>query len=236
MPSHPDPALRIRVTGCHFWLTLHTSTTMQRATDTVLLIGSSPRKNGNSDLLLKAAAEGLASQQVASETVFLRDYQYQPCLGCEQCRKDKQCTRLNDGMTLLYPKIEAARGLILASPVHHYNVTSWMKAFIDRLYCYYDFENTKPRRWSSRLAEQNRKAAVIGVCEQVDKHDMGFVMEAMQLPLQALGYEIVASQRVFGVFARGELRNQPQMLEKAKMVGETLARALMVNDAPASDK
>lgn len=199
---------------------------MQSPQDRILLIGASPRKNGNSDLLIKAAAEGIASQQVISDSIFLRDYQYQPCLGCEQCRKDKICTRLNDGMTLLYPKIESARGLLLVSPVHHYNVTSWMKAFIDRLYCYYDFKNTRPRAWSSRLAGQKRKGAVIGVCEQANKEDMGFVIEAMQLPMEALGYEIVARQRVFGVFAKGEIQKHPPMLTKAFDVGKKLARSM----------
>ena len=125
--------------------------TMQGLEKTILLVGASPRKGGNSDLLLKAASEGIQAQQVPCETVYLRDYIYQPCLGCEKCRTDKVCSRLRDGMTLLYPKVEAARGLLLASPVHHYNVTGWMKAFIDRLYCYYDFEDTQPRSWSSRV-------------------------------------------------------------------------------------
>jgi len=200
---------------------------MQRIENKILVIGASPRKNGNSDLLMKAASEGIASQQdVPCETVYLRDYQYQPCLGCEQCRKDKICTRLNDGMTLLYPKVEAARGLLLASPVHHYNVTSWMKAFIDRLYCYYDFKDTRPRAWSSRLAGQGRKGAVIGVCEQVAEKDMGFVIEAMQLPMEAWGYEIVSTQRVYGVFGRGEVRKQQQALDDGYTLGRKLALAV----------
>lgn len=156
---------------------------MQRLENKILLIGASPRKNGNSDLLMKSAVEGIASKHISSEILYLRDYEYKPCQGCEQCRKDKTCSRLNDGMTLLYPKIESARGVLLASPVHHYNVTSWMKAFIDRLSCYYDFENTCPRSWSSRLAGQDRKCPLIGVCEQAEEADMGFVIEAMQLPM-----------------------------------------------------
>lgn len=199
---------------------------MQPADNRIILISGSPRKNGNSDALLKQTAEGIAAQGLEAEIVFLRDHLYQPCIGCEQCRKDKSCTQFHDGMTLLYPRIEAARGMVLASPVHNYNVTSWMKAFIDRLYCYYDFEDTHPRAWSSRLAEQNRFGAVIGVCEQIDKRDMGFVMEAMQMPLEALGYTIVAEQRVFGVFHRGKVREQNTVMEESFALGAKLAQAL----------
>lgn len=199
---------------------------MQIPEKKIVLVDGSPRKNGNSDCLVRAAAEGIASLGIEQETVFLRDYQYQSCLGCEQCRRDKICSRLHDGMTLLYPKIAAAGGLILASPTHHYNVTGWMKSFIDRLYCYYDFEDTRPRSWSSRLANQHRKAAVIGICEQVDKRDMGFVIEGMEWPLQALGYDIVATQRVFGIFDRGGVRRKPESVEEAFSLGVMVAEAL----------
>ena len=193
----------------------------------IVLVGGSPRRNGNSDLLLKTAADGILSEGVPCEIIFLRDYQYQPCLGCERCRRDKICTRLNDGMSLLYPKIINAQGLILASPVHHYNVTSWMKSFIDRMYCFYDFDNSRPRAWSSRLANQNRKAALFGVCEQADAKDMGFVIEAMQLPLEAFGYEMIGAQRTYGVFGKAELKKQTASLDEAFLLGAQLAKSIL---------
>jgi multimeric flavodoxin WrbA len=192
----------------------------------VVLVSGSPRRNGNSDALLKAAREGIKSQGVPAETVFLRDYVYQPCTGCEECRKAKTCTQFNDGMTLLYPKIEAARGLVLACPTHNYNVTSWMKSFIDRLYCYYDFTDSRPRKWSSRLAGQGRKAVLMGICEQEGKSDMGFVIEAMQFPFTALGYEVIHMHRVYKVFDRGLVRKQPDVLEQARRFGASLAESI----------
>jgi hypothetical protein len=101
-----------------------------------------------------------------------------------------------------------------------------MKGFIDRMYCFYDFDNTRPRGWTSRLADQGRKAAVIGICEQLAAKDMGFVMEAMEWPLQAFGYDIVDSQRVFGVFSKGELAGQPHALDTARQIGRKLGETL----------
>ena len=123
----------------------------------ILGIGGSPRKGGNSDILLRQILKGAKNEGVTAEEVQLRDYQYQSCIACEKCRKDKQCTGLQDGMQLIYPKIIEARGLILISPTHNYNVTAWMKAFIDRLYCFYNFTNDRPRRWSSQFAGEGAK-------------------------------------------------------------------------------
>jgi multimeric flavodoxin WrbA len=193
----------------------------------ILGVGASPRKNGNSDVLLNAVFSGIKKVKIPTKKIQLRDYRYSACIGCERCRKDKICTGLNDGMTLLYPPLIGAKGLVTVSPTHNYNVTAWMKAFIDRLYCFYDFNDNRPRGWSSRLAGQGRKAAIVAVCEQVSKKDMGFTLEAMRLPLEALGYEIVGELAVYGIFDRGKVRQHPNELERAAKLGAKLARALL---------
>ncbi len=188
----------------------------------ILGIEGSPRKGGNSHKMLKAVLAGADEAGQVCREVHLRDCRYEPCVGCEACRKDKICTRFQDAMTLLYPQIESARGLVLISPVHNYNVTAWIKAFIDRLYCYYDFEDTRPRGWSSRLAGQGRKAVIGAVAEQADKKDMGFALEAMRLPLTALGFEIVEELPVFGLFDRGVIAKRKELLDRAFEAGRKL--------------
>jgi multimeric flavodoxin WrbA len=192
----------------------------------VLGVGGSPRRNGNSDVLLDQILQGVRDKQVKAQAVQLRGVQFQPCLGCEKCRQDKICTGLRDGMTLVYPKLFSSRGLVLVSPTHNYNVTAWMKAFIDRLYCFYDFENTRPRKWSSRLAGQGRKAVLVAIAEQEDEYDMGFTLEAMQRPLEALGYEIGGRLTVFGVFDRGGVKSRQDVLQSALKLGQDLADSL----------
>lgn len=195
---------------------------------TVLGIGGSPRKNGNTDILLKHILGGAQKRDLFSEMILLRDYHFQPCIGCEQCRTDKICTGLHDGMNLLYPKIVQARGMVLVSPVHNYNVTAWIKAFIDRLYCFYDFTDERPRGWTSRLAGQGRKAVIAAVCEQASKKDMGVTLEAMRRPLIALGYEIVEELAVLRIFDRGKILDDPVVLSQATRLGSALAEALML--------
>ena len=81
----------------------------------VVGIAGSPRKGGNSDILLKYLLKGVAENQVAADSIQLRDYQYQGCIGCERCRKDKICTGLKDGMSLIYSHILESQGLMIRS-------------------------------------------------------------------------------------------------------------------------
>lgn len=189
----------------------------------ILGIDGSPRKQGNSHKLLEAVLGGASEVGQDCHGAHLRDYKFEPCVGCEACRKAKACTRFQDGMTLLYPKIEQSGGLVLISPVHNYNVSAWMKAFIDRLYCFYNFENTRPRAWSSRLAGQGRKAVIGAVAEQAEKKDMGFTLDAMRLPLEALGYEVIAELAVLNIFDRGHVTKHQDIMDKAVQAGRDLA-------------
>ena len=192
----------------------------------VLGLSGSPRINGNSDILLKNIILGADRENISSEYLNLTRIQFQGCVGCEKCRKDKICTGLIDGMSLLYNRIIASQGLVLVSPTHNYNVTSWMKAFIDRLYCFYNFENDRPRSWSSRLANQGRKAVVAAVCEQENEKDMGFTIEAMKTPLEALGYEIVGELSVFKIFDKAMVKNDRSAMEKSQNLGAALAKSI----------
>lgn len=192
----------------------------------VVGFSGSPRKNGNSDILLKTIVSGVKQEEIAAEYWNLTDIQFQGCIGCEKCRKDKICTGLNDGMSLMYPKLYMSKGLILVSPTHNYNVTSWAKAFIDRLYCFYNFDNDRPRSWSSRLENQNRKAVIAAICEQESIEDMGFTLEAMKKPLVALGYEIVGELSVFKIFDKAKVKHDDLAMNKAYKLGQNLSESL----------
>jgi len=190
----------------------------------IIGFSGSPRKNGNSDILLKTIMSGVSQEKLPCEFYNLTDIQFKGCLGCEKCRKDKICTGLIDGMSLIYPKLISAKGLVLVSPTHNYNVTSWMKAFIDRLYCFYNFENDRPRSWSSQFAQQNRKAVVSAICEQESVEDMGFTLEAMKKPLEALGYEVVGELPVFKIFDKSKVKNDKKSIDSAFRFGQKLAK------------
>ncbi|MFP3908659.1 MAG: flavodoxin family protein [Archaeoglobaceae archaeon] len=192
----------------------------------ILGVGGSPRKKGNSDVMLLKILEGAEDAGAETETVFLRDYKFDSCTGCEKCRTAKACTELQDGMQLLYPKIIDSKGLVLASPSHNYNVSALMKAFIDRLYQFIDFTDDHPRKYSSRLAQQGRKAVLAAVCEQYYDEGMGFTVDGMRLPLETLGYEVVGVVTAELVFHRGKVAKNSQVVSAAYDLGKKMARSL----------
>lgn len=189
----------------------------------ILGVGASPRKNGNTDILLDSFLKGAESAGAETKKVHLRAYSIESCIGCEACRKDVTCTKFHDDMELLYPVIEECKGLVLGSPTYNYNVTSDMKTFIDRLYPYYNFTNDRPRQYSSKLADQGRKAIVFSICEQSDIKEMGFALEAMEMPLEALGYEVIEKFPVTGYFDRGAVSKDTDILKRAFEAGKKMA-------------
>ncbi|HWT74129.1 MAG TPA: flavodoxin family protein [Mobilitalea sp.] len=96
------------------------------------------RKNGNTTAIVNKIIEGLTIAMVHVEIVLLSDYRISGCMGYCSCRHTGKCV-LEDNMTFIYPMLEQSGGYIFATPAYIYNVTSDMKALLDRMFCYYSF-------------------------------------------------------------------------------------------------
>lgn len=57
----------------------------------ILAVGASPRKGGNSDIIISHFCAGAEKAGVETETIQLRDCQMTPCVGCELCRQSGKC-------------------------------------------------------------------------------------------------------------------------------------------------
>ena len=99
----------------------------------VVLVGSM-RKEGNTDLLVKAFVDG-ASKKNEIEIISVAEYKVNPCIGCNSCfeRKDNSCFQKDD-MEVIYEKLAKADMIVIASPVYFYGISSELKAIVDRLH------------------------------------------------------------------------------------------------------
>lgn len=97
----------------------------------VLIISSSPRKDGNSDVLCNQFAKGAAAAGHEVEKVNLREKTLSPCRACYGCMKNHVCV-IQDDMAEIFPKLVGADVIVLASPVYFYSLCSQMKILIDR--------------------------------------------------------------------------------------------------------
>lgn len=183
----------------------------------MVIIGfnGSPRKTGNTAAIMKQMLKGATDAGAETHYVHLKSYQIAGCIGCEQCRKDKTCTQFYDGMHLLYPLIEEADGIILGSPAYNYNVTPWMKAFIDRLYPFFTFPAERPGPYTSCLADRGKRALVFGVCAQLDPREAGYTVFSMHDAIEALGYIMADPITFAGHFAVGSASHSPETLKRA---------------------
>jgi len=99
----------------------------------ILAVVGSPRKGGNTDLLMDAFIEGAREVGAEVEKVYLVDLDIAPCDACDVCRATGNCAH-DDDMIELYDKLLASDVWALGTPVYWWGPSAIMKAFIDRWY------------------------------------------------------------------------------------------------------
>ena len=97
----------------------------------VLIISSSPRKGGNSDILCERFAQGAEESGNKVEKIFLAEKNIGYCRGCGVCGDAHKCVQKDD-MAEILGKMVSADVIVLATPVYFYSMDGQMKTFIDR--------------------------------------------------------------------------------------------------------
>jgi len=100
-------------------------------TKKVLGIMGSPRKKGNTHILISNILEAAEDAGAATEILLLADKKIEECDGCLACWKDKECPKADD-MLAFYPKIIESDTIIFGTPVYWYGPTAIMKSLLDR--------------------------------------------------------------------------------------------------------
>ncbi|MCP4214173.1 MAG: flavodoxin family protein [bacterium] len=100
----------------------------------VLAINGSGRKDGNTAILINMVFEELKKEGIETEMVQLAGKALRGCMGCMKCfeNKNKRCILDKDIVNELIAKMDEADAIILGSPTYFSNVSSEMKALIDR--------------------------------------------------------------------------------------------------------
>lgn len=98
----------------------------------VIIISSSPRKDGNSETLAKEFMRGAMDAGNEVELITLRDYNLKYCTGCYTCAETGKCV-INDGMNEIGQKLLEANVIVFATPVYFYSMSGQLKVMIDRL-------------------------------------------------------------------------------------------------------
>lgn len=180
----------------------------------ILAVVGSPRRGGNTDILLSKIADGARAGGAEVETIQLGGLQVRECDGCHACWRGRPCSK-DDDMRAIYPKIAASDAIVFGTPVYWYGPTALMKGFIDR-FVYFNCEANRPQ-------VRGKKAAVAVVLEENREETWKPVVEFFERSLAYLEMALAGTIVVPGVGIKGAIRGKPEQLEEALRLGQRLA-------------
>jgi multimeric flavodoxin WrbA len=122
----------------------------------VLVISSSPRKNGNSDLLCNQFIAGAENAGHIAEKISLREKTINYCTGCGTCIRGNNGCRQKDDAAEILEKMVEADVIVMATPVYFYSMSAQMKALIDRTCARYTEISNKEFYFIVTAADSNR--------------------------------------------------------------------------------
>jgi multimeric flavodoxin WrbA len=101
----------------------------------ILGIVGSPRKEGNTEIMMEEALAAAREAGAETELVHVAGKDIAPCDACATCRQTGKC-RIKDDMQPIYEQLEAADGILFGTPVYFGGYTAQAKAIMDRMYVY----------------------------------------------------------------------------------------------------
>lgn len=134
----------------------------------VLGIAGSPRRQGNTEMLLDRFLEGAEEAGARTEKIVAARVDVAGCIACNGCFEDGLCV-VQDDWQEVYEQLLTADVIALASPLFFWNVTAQAKAIIDRCQCQWAREFIAERPLPPTPAGHDRRRGVL-LCVGGDPH------------------------------------------------------------------
>jgi hypothetical protein len=174
----------------------------------IVILSGSPRKGGNTDILVDAFKEG-AEAAGKNITLFrVADMKIGGCKGCEHCFDGGVCIQKDD-MSRILDALRKADTLVLASPVYYMSVSAQLKLAIDRI-----FALVKEKKTITQ-------AVLLMPCEDDDKDTAGGAVAMFERWLEYEKWENAGIIIVTGVNKPGDIAGHKE-LETAKALGRDI--------------
>ncbi len=185
----------------------------------VLGIAGSPRRGGNTDLLLAEVMRGAASKGAEVKTIILNDLNIAPCQHCDACLKKGKC-KVEDDMQMVYRELEQADRIVLASPIQFTGVTAQMKVMIDR------FQALWARKYVLKVPplgnKRERKGFFISVGGRKIAALFEPALEMVKTVFRILDIAYAGELLFPGVDGKGAIAKHPDALHQAFLAGQKL--------------
>jgi len=175
----------------------------------VLGIVGSPRRGGNTEILVDEVLAGAKEAGAETHKIILNDLTIGHCQGCNACSKDGQC-KYKDDMEIINVEMRKSTAFVYGTPVYYWGPTSLFKAFFDRLLA------------TSRLGYiKGKKLAFVvplGGSEPVARHTVGMITDAANYRGANLIGQVVSP----ATGDAGEIKKKPDKMSKAFELGKKL--------------
>ena len=185
----------------------------------ILGIAGSPRRNGNTDLLLAELLRGAISKGADVKTIYLSKLKFTPCEHCDSCLKEGKC-RIQDDMQNIYAELEQADVIVLASPVQFLGPPAQVKAMIDRCQCLWARKYVLKIPPLSR--ERKRKGFLISVGATRIKNMFEPTLGIVKTWFHVLEIEYAGELLFSKIDEKGVILKQPDALQQAFEAGQKL--------------
>jgi multimeric flavodoxin WrbA len=182
----------------------------------VLAINGSPRKDGNTSILIRLILTELEKEGIETETIQLGGKKIHGCTSCMKCfeNRDRKCVIADDLVNTCIEKMSNADGIIFGSPVYFLDLTPEMKALIDRA-GFVSFANGHLfRNKVGNAAVAVRRTGASRTADSMLHFFLANEMIVPGLPVIGIGRDI------------GDVRQDDEGIARAKKIGQTMARLL----------
>jgi multimeric flavodoxin WrbA len=179
----------------------------------VSLLGS-PRQKGNSTAMAKRFCG--SARELGDEVLefTLNGLKYRGCQACMACKTKLDRCILEDDLTEVLESVREADVLLLASPIYYGDVSSQLKAFIDRTFSYLAADyttNPKPSRLSP-----GKKLVMALAQGNPDQNRFADVFSKYEYFFKWYGFDAAYLIRACGVRDQGDIEGHPDVLRLAE--------------------
>ena len=179
----------------------------------VAFVGS-PRKGGNTDVLVQAMLNGAKQAGADTSVFYLHDYEIQDCRACESCKKpDATGCVIQDDMQQFYDPILEADAIVFGSPMYMGYMTGQAKTFLDRWYAL---------RQNSHALSNGKKFVLLLPHGRPDPTIFARTARSMASVFEYLWQGNVETLLAPGLREKGEATKHQEYLDKAYEIGRRL--------------
>ncbi len=190
----------------------------------ILAIYGSPRRRGNTSLLLREAVRGAKEAGAQTDEVVLRDLDMAPCLEIYGCAKTGRCF-IQDDFQGLYDQLLACRGLMLASPIFFYTVSAHTKILMDRCQSLW-VKKYRLAKNVSKSRDFKRKGLFISVGATKGKRLFEGTLLSVRYFFDVIDTELWRSLLYRNLDFEGDVLKHPEHLEEAYRSGREMVEAI----------